>query len=82
MGWGGVIVFFQGVKLSSPGPSPKGEQTNTGKYAGLVRFVCSHKAGISKYLCVPCDGDFVCIHRLNKYKCQDCTAVRRQQNKK
>jgi len=41
---------------------------------------CPH--GISKYLCVPCDGDFVCIHRLNKYKCQDCTAVRRQQNQK
>jgi len=39
---------------------------------------CPH--GISKYLCVPCDGDYVCIHRLNKYKCQDCTAVRRQQN--
>ena len=37
--------FYRGVKLSSPGLSPKGEQTNTGKYAGLVRFVCSHKAG-------------------------------------
>jgi len=33
---------FRGVKLSSPGPSPKGEQTNTGKYAGLVRFVRSY----------------------------------------
>ena len=41
---------------------------------------CPH--GVSKNLCVHCDGDYVCIHRLNKYKCQDCTAVRRQQNKK